>query len=102
MAAGDWRVARRWYERGIVGWRDEIEVQTRVLAPARAWRWATRNRAKAWRDEAVAVNAPKAIEASRQVGPVAPCRHGTAEPGRDRYYVFRLPFLNWFVDIKAT
>jgi tetratricopeptide (TPR) repeat protein len=67
MAAGDWAVARRAYERGIVGWRDDTEVQTRVFASAACLKLGDVENAKRWWREAIAVDRGKAIEASREL-----------------------------------
>jgi hypothetical protein len=62
MAVGDWSAARLAYERGIVGWRDDIEVQTRVFAAAACMELGDRPAAKRWWQEALGVNRAKAME----------------------------------------
>ena len=67
MAAGNWRAARLAYERGIVGWRDDIEIQTRVFAAAACLNLGDQEKANQWWHEALSLDRAKAIEASRQV-----------------------------------
>jgi hypothetical protein len=50
-----------------VGWRDDIEIQTRVFAAAACLKLGDQEKANQWWHEALSLDRAKAIEASRQV-----------------------------------
>jgi tetratricopeptide (TPR) repeat protein len=56
MARGDFPAARSAYERGIVGWRDEIEVQSRVFAAAACLGSGDADAAMRWWEEAKTID----------------------------------------------
>lgn len=82
MAVADWGAARHAYERGIVGWRDDIEVQTRVFASAACLEMGDHEAAQRWWDDAMSVNAAEAIEARRQVARTGCALPSNATPSR--------------------